>query len=191
MIKREDKGFMRIQGEKIYIRFFEESDAEAYTKLQLRNREFFKKYVTTRSEEFYTLEYQRQFIKNTITGREKDERYVFGIFETHTNEVMGNVALTEVLRGPLQSCYIGYSLDLGCNGRGYMSEAVKLAVAYGFDKLQLHRIEAGVMPHNLGSIRVLEKAGFVKEGIARKNVNINGNWEDHQVLAIIEEDYNE
>ncbi|MDF9767149.1 RimJ/RimL family protein N-acetyltransferase [Bacillus velezensis] len=46
-------------------------------------------------------------------------------------------------------------------------------------------IEAGVMPHNKASIRVLEKAGFHKEGIARKNVKINGKWEDHQVLAII------
>ncbi len=42
-----------------------------------------------------------------------------------------------------------------------------------------------VMPRNLGSIRVLEKAGFHREGIARSNVLINGKWEDHQVLAII------
>lgn len=41
------------------------------------------------------------------------------------------------------------------------------------------------MPHNIASIRVLEKAGFHKEGIALKNVKINGKWEDHQVLAII------
>ncbi len=41
------------------------------------------------------------------------------------------------------------------------------------------------MPHNIPSIRVLEKGGFHKEGIAKKNVKINGNWEDHQVLAII------
>jgi ribosomal-protein-alanine N-acetyltransferase len=38
------------------------------------------------------------------------------------------------------------------------------------------------------SIRVLEKAGFEKEGIARKNVKINDKWEDHQVLAIINEE---
>jgi len=43
------------------------------------------------------------------------------------------------------------------------------------------------MPHNIGSVLVLEKAGFQKEGIARKNVKINGKWEDHQVLAIISE----
>jgi ribosomal-protein-alanine N-acetyltransferase len=41
------------------------------------------------------------------------------------------------------------------------------------------------MPHNIGSIRVLEKAGFEKEGLARKNVKINGKWEDHVQLAIV------
>ncbi|MEG0771981.1 GNAT family protein [Clostridium sp.] len=180
---------MRIQGDKIYIRFLEEKDAEAYTNLQVKNKEFFRKYVTTRSDEFYTLEFQKQLIKNNIIASEKDEKYVFGIFEKDTDELVGNVALTEVFRGPLQSCYIGYYLDLECNGKGYMSEAVKLVVAFGFDELHLHRIEAGVMPHNTGSIRVLEKAGFQKEGIARKNVNINGKWENHQVLAIIEDDW--
>jgi [ribosomal protein S5]-alanine N-acetyltransferase len=180
---------MRIQGDKIYIRFLEEKDVEAYTNLQVKNKEFFRKYVTTRTDEFYTLEFQKQLIKNNIHAREKDEKYVFGIFEMDTDKLVGNVALTEIFRGPLQSCYIGYYLDLECNGKGYMSEAVKLSVAFGFDELHLHRIEAGVMPHNTGSIRVLEKAGFQKEGIARRNVNINGKWEDHQVLAIIEDDY--
>lgn len=69
-----------------------------------------------------------------------------------------------------------------------MTEAVKLIVDFAFHELKLHRIEAGVMPRNLGSMRVLEKAGFHKEGIARKNVKINGVWEDHQVLAILNPD---
>jgi ribosomal-protein-alanine N-acetyltransferase len=70
-----------------------------------------------------------------------------------------------------------------------MTEAVRLVVRFAFEQLKLHRLEAGVMPHNLGSIRVLEKAGFHKEGIAKKNVKINGRWEDHQILAIINEDH--
>jgi ribosomal-protein-alanine N-acetyltransferase len=66
-----------------------------------------------------------------------------------------------------------------------MTEAVRLVVSYAFNELKLHRLEAGVMPHNIGSIKVLEKSGFHKEGIAKKNVKINGRWEDHQVLAIV------
>ena len=66
-----------------------------------------------------------------------------------------------------------------------MTEAINFAVDYAFKELKLHRIEAGVMPHNKGSIKVLEKAGFHKEGIAKENVRINGRWEDHQTLAIV------
>jgi len=123
--------------------------------------------------------------KDTIAA---DKQYPFGIFLKETDELIGDVTLMEVLRGPLQSCFIGYMLDRDYNGKGIMTEAVGLAVDYAFGTLKLHRIEAGVMPHNLGSMRVLEKAGFHKEGIARKNVKINGKWEDHQVLAIVNEE---
>lgn len=176
---------MKYEGEKIYIRFLEESDAEALYELQVRNKSFFEKFLTTRKSDFYTLESQQELIKESILKREKDEKYVFGIFEKATNELIGNVSLSEVLRGPLQSCFIGYYLNFLHNGKGYMTEAVRLAVKFAFNEIHLHRIEAGVMPHNLPSMKVLEKSGFHKEGIAQKNVLINSKWEDHQVLAIL------
>lgn len=178
---------MQIKGEKIYLRPLEVSDAQEMLELQLANKEFFAKYSSTRTDEFYTRDYQRETIEKNKVQMEKDEKYSFGIFLNETDKLIGSIALSEVLRGSLQSCFIGYSLDKPNNGSGYMTEAVRLLVAFGFKELGLHRIEAGVMPHNLGSIRVLEKAGFHKEGIARKNVEINGKWEDHQVLAIINE----
>ncbi|MBL3644630.1 GNAT family N-acetyltransferase [Bacillus sp. RHFB] len=73
----------------------------------------------------------------------------------------------------LQSALIGYYLDQKNNGNGYTTEAVNLVIDYAFRTLSLHRIEAGVMPNNIGSIRVLEKAGFHKEGIAKQNIKIN------------------
>ncbi len=178
---------MQLKGEKIYLRPLEVSDAQEMLELQLSNKEFFEKYSSTRNEKFYTLDYQREAIEKNKIQMEKDEKYSFGIFLNDTDKLIGSIALAEVLRGPLQSCFIGYTLDKPHNGKGYMTEAVRLLVDFGFKELALHRIEAGVMPHNLGSIRVLEKAGFHKEGIARKNVEINGKWEDHQVLAIINE----
>lgn len=178
---------MKIDGNAIYLRSLEASDAEVMLELQLRNKEFFRKYSGTRTDDFYTLDYQLESIAKNLSKREKDEKYSFGIFLKETNGLIGGISLSEILRGPLQSCFIGYDLDKPHNGKGYMTEAVRLLVDFGFKELKLHRIEAGVMPHNLGSIRVLEKAGFQKEGIARKNVEINGKWEDHQVLAIINE----
>lgn len=176
---------MKFVGKNIYIRQFEVSDAAALLGLQIRNKEFFQTYTPMRIEGFYTIEGQTKVIEANITQSESDSRYSFGIFLIETDELIGNVALTEILRGPLQSCYIGYYMDQQQNGKGYMTEAVILAVDFAFKELELHRIEAGVMPRNIKSMKVLEKAGFHKEGIAIRNVKINGKWEDHQVLAIV------
>lgn len=114
-----------------------------------------------------------------------EEQYTFGIFLVDTDELIGIIELTEVVRGSLQSCWLGYCLDHSHNGHGYTTEAVRPVVDHAFEILKLHRIEAGVMPHNIGSIRVLEKAGFHKEGLSKKNVKINGRWEDHLHFAIL------
>ena len=176
---------MILTGSKVFLRFLEEKDAEALYDLHLRNKEFFQVYSPTRNSDFYTLESKCKFIEDCIRQRESDERYSFGIFTNDTDELIGSINLNEVLRGPSQSCLIGYSMDKLHNGKGYTTEAVHLAVQFAFDNLRLHRIEAGVMQRNIGSMRVLEKVGFNKEGIAQKNVRINGKWEDHQMLAII------
>lgn len=171
----------------IFIKTIETTDAEAFLQLELRNKEFFQTYTPLRDSNFFTIEGQLNRIKSIMKNRELEVEYSFGIYLIGTGELIGKVTLSEVVRGPIQSCFIGYYLDKDHNGNGYMTEAVRLAVHYAFHELNLHRIEAGVMPHNLGSMKVLEKAGFHKEGIAKKNVKINGKWEDHQILAIVNE----
>ncbi|MEB8723247.1 GNAT family protein, partial [Bacillus cereus] len=81
--------------------------------------------------------------------------------------------------------YTGFTLDKEHNAKGYATEALQLVVDFAFRELKLHRIEAGAMLDNIASIRVLEKVGFKKEGIAKENIRINGKWTDHQILAII------
>ncbi len=76
-------------------------------------------------------------------------------------------------------------MDKEHNAKGYTTEALQLVVDFAFRELKLHRIEAGAMLDNLASIRVLEKVGFKKEGIAKENIRINGKWTDHQIVAII------
>ncbi|GAB1533237.1 MULTISPECIES: GNAT family N-acetyltransferase [Brevibacillus] len=175
-------------GENIYVRLVQESDAQSLLALELRNRDFFQNFTGTREEAFYTLEGQIDRIKSAMALKEEDRGYAFVIAKKGQDEIIGEVILSEVVRVNLQSCWIGYFLDKEHNGKGYMTEAVKLVVDYAFDTLGLHRLEAGVMPHNIGSIKVLLKAGFHKEGIAKKNVKINGRWEDHQTLAIVKEE---
>jgi len=169
----------------IYIRFFEMKDAEALLDLHLRNRELFQKYSPTFPEDFYTLNSKNNDIMNSIKERTEDKKYSFGIFLKEDGILVGDVTLFHIFRGPLQKCLIGYSLDKQYNGRGFATEAVSLVVEYALNELKLHRVEAGVMLTNIGSMRVLEKAGFYREGIEQKGVKINGNWEDHQIFAIV------
>lgn len=171
--------------QQIYIRFPEETDASELADLYKRNREFFERFSPGCPDEFYTKEHQLQAIVKSQVDRKEDRRYSFVICHKEDERIIGNVDLNFVMRGVLQSCMVGYSLDQAYNGKGYMTEAVKQVVRYAFEKLKFHRIVGEASPRNPGSIRVLENAGFHKEGIARSNVKINGVWEDHQVLALI------
>ncbi|WP_025784406.1 GNAT family N-acetyltransferase [Sporosarcina sp. D27] len=169
----------------VYIRPLILSDAVELLSLEKRNRAFFENYSITHPENYWTLETQKELIEKWEQNTKKELEYRFGIFKISEDTLIGTIGLFQVFRGPRESALLGYSLDQKHNGKGYTTEATKLVVDYAFEILNLHRIEAGVMPDNLGSIRVLEKAGFHKEGIALKNVKINGSWEDHQMLAIL------
>lgn len=167
----------------IEVRLVKEQDAADLLSLELRNKEFFPLYTGKREERFYTLDGQKERIDRAIASAADDTGYYFVILMDEN--IIGIVMLSEVVRWNLQSCWIGYFLDKEQNGKGYMTEAVRQVVSIAFDELEFHRLEAGVMPHNIGSIKVLLKAGFHKEGIAKQNVKINGKWQDHQTLAII------
>ncbi|TVY04323.1 GNAT family N-acetyltransferase [Cohnella terricola] len=174
-----------IKDNNIYIRPLNIEDSLEILRLETENREFFEMFSMTRSNDFYTMENQIKRITKNQESMLKDQEYNFGIFTNNIDKLIGTINLFQVIRGSLQNAFIGYFLDKSSNGKGYATESVKLVVDYAFNELMLHRIEAGVMLHNIASMRVLEKAGFHKEGIAQKNVKINGIWEDHQVLAII------
>lgn len=169
----------------IYINPLSPSDADELLQLQKNNQSFFEKYSMARPATYYSLETQKELIESWEHNAKKDVEYNFGIYKINGLLLIGTITLFQVMRGSLQSAFIGYFLDQQQNGKGYTTEAVEMIVNYAFETLHLHRIEAGVMPHNIGSMRVLEKAGFHKEGLAKKNVKINGVWEDHQVFAII------
>jgi ribosomal-protein-alanine N-acetyltransferase len=84
---------------------------------------------------------------------------------------------------------MGYFIDQQYNGKGYATQSVHLAIQFAFGKIDLHRIQAGVLPRNIGSIRVLEKNKFRYEGLAKRYLKINGQWEDHNLYAITREDW--
>jgi ribosomal-protein-alanine N-acetyltransferase len=73
--------------------------------------------------------------------------------------------------------------------QGFMSEAVTLVIAYGFNHLNLHRIEVKVSPLNIPSIRIIEKNGFIKEGFLREDYFINDKYENSEIYSLLKSEY--
>ncbi len=86
---------------------------------------------------------------------------------------------------------IGYTLIPSERNKGYCTEAVKIIVDYLFLSKDIVRIQAGTNPRNVASQRVLEKAGFKKEGLVRKSVFVRGKWEDGLLYSILREEWKE
>jgi [ribosomal protein S5]-alanine N-acetyltransferase len=88
-----------------------------------------------------------------------------------------------------RSAEVWYKLRPDSWRKGYATEALKEVLEFGFRRLDLHRIEAGCAVQNFASIRVLEKAGMVREGSCRKILPVRGQWVDNFIYSILEEEY--
>ncbi|AIG25824.1 GNAT family N-acetyltransferase [Brevibacillus laterosporus] len=181
---------LRIKGRLIFLQLLTPAHAEFFLTYLLANQPFHAPYVPLRDESYFTLE---NAINQTTqwTEVEQDQRYSFGIFEQASERLVGKITLSQVFRGPFQNAFIGYDLDHSCQSQGYMTEALHLMMSFSFNRLLLHRLQANIMPHNRASQRVLEKAGFAKEGFGANYLKINGKWEDHLFYALTKERFDE
>lgn len=85
---------------------------------------------------------------------------------------------------------IGYGLDRAHWGSGYMQEALQALLAYAFEVLDLHRIEADVDPRNIASIRTVERLGFQREGYLRERWQVNGEIQDSFFYGLLRPEWN-
>ena len=169
----------------IELRPLQPGDAGALHEFRVRNRSFLGPWEPVREESYYTLRAAAATIDSQRLERESDRGYAFGVF---ARSLVGFVNLNAIVRGAFQNAYLGYGIGEEWNGRGYATEAVREATRIAFAELGLHRVQAAVIPRNQGSIRVLEKAGFRREGLAERYLRINGVWEDHILFARTSED---
>jgi ribosomal-protein-alanine N-acetyltransferase len=109
--------------------------------------------------------------------------------ERESHRVVGIVNLNEIVRGVFQSAYMGYYGMAGMNGRGLMSEAVRLVITQAFGQFGLHRLEANIQPNNKPSIALVKRLGFRQEGYSPRYLKIGGEWRDHERWAILAEDW--
>jgi len=99
--------------------------------------------------------------------------------------VLGTINYTNIVRGAFHACHLGYQVGRAQEGRGLMSEALRATNAFMFDAMRLHRIMANYRPENERSGRLLARLGFVREGLARDYLFIDGAWRDHVLTALV------
>lgn len=162
---------------------------EQALKYYIRNRQFLAPFEPKRPEIFYTPDFQRTLLEHEAEEFKKKTAFHFYIWLD--KKIIGTIALTNIVRGPFCSAFLGAKLDLEYLNRGYMTQATEEIVKFAFEKENLHRIEANVMPRNLASLRVLEKNGFINEGISHNYLRINGVWEDHIHMVKLNEEWTE
>ncbi|MCL2747032.1 MAG: GNAT family N-acetyltransferase [Oscillospiraceae bacterium] len=152
----------------------------------VRNREFLRPFEPIREKSFFTVQGQRRLLRQEERDMAVGSGYRFWMIpKAPPAAVIGSVALVNVVRGSFQGAAVSYRADKDHVNSGYVTEALARLVAFAFRTLGLHRLEANIMPRNKPSLRVVEKLGFSREGLARAYLNINGVWEDHVQMAII------
>ena len=135
------------------------------------------------------IEETREKIKPFIDAKEIDpqSKYTWNIKINETKDFIGLAGISLSL-DRFKIGEIFYKLSPEYWGNGFATEVALKLIEIGFDKFELHRIQAGCAVKNLKSVRVLEKIGMTKEGIYRKILPIRGEWIDSYIYSIIEDE---
>lgn len=159
-------------------RLLRPGDEHELAELYRANRDFLRPFEPARPESFFTPAAQRRRI-----DRIGDDVWRWAI--ESEGRIVGMIALADVIRDPLQLGNVGYFVAREHNGRGLATQAVAEVVQFAFGEAGLHRLEAGTLPDNTASQRVLEKNGFVRFGFAHKLLQIDGQWRDHVLFELV------
>ncbi|MCC6872689.1 MAG: GNAT family N-acetyltransferase [Sandaracinaceae bacterium] len=181
---RESAVTARLQTPRLVVRLAAEAEAAAVVDYFARNRAHLGPWEPRHPDEFYSQDYWHDRLALYKLEALEGRGWRAMVYERDRPErVIGTVSITNVVRGALQGANLGYGLDGELQGRGYMREALEAVVAFAFDTLGLHRLEANYRPENARSGLLLKRLGFVPQGFARDYLLIDGAWRDHVLTA--------
>ena len=152
-----------------------------------RNRQHFARWDPPAPADFYSVAFWERSIARSLDDFAADRAVRLDLFDRADptgRVVIGRMGFSQIVRGPFQSCILGYQIDAAYEGRGLMQEALEAAIAYMFDVKALHRIQANHLPENARSAALLARLGFVREGLAKDYLFIANAWRDHVLNAL-------
>jgi RimJ/RimL family protein N-acetyltransferase len=124
--------------------------------------------------------------KNTKEFNIQDKWFQFGVYLN--SKMIGDIGIHFIGPENMQ-CEIGYTISHQYQRNGYGKESVNGVVNYLFKEMNKHRIVASLNPKNKASIELLKSLGFRREGLFRKSILSNGNWEDDLIYALLREEW--
>ena len=179
-----------LHARRLVLRTLTEHDYEGWLEVRRRCGQWLTRWEPRSADGPHLAEDRRSFISRcNIRERERQLGigYGFGLFDG--GRFAGEITISGIQRGPMQSAFVGYWIDQELAGQGYIPEAVVAVLQYSFDYLDLHRIEINIIPRNDASRRVVDKLGIRCEGVAERYLEIDGVWEDHARYAITREEW--
>jgi [ribosomal protein S5]-alanine N-acetyltransferase len=111
------------------------------------------------------------------------------ICRSEDHDIVGVFNFSYIVRGALQSGFLGYYAPAEHAGCGYMRDGMQLVLRFAFRMLKLHRIEANIQPDNTRSRTLARGAGFRLEGLSPRYIKLAGRWRDHERWALLAEEW--
>jgi ribosomal-protein-alanine N-acetyltransferase len=177
-----------VRGRQVYLRQPAMGDYSAWAELRALSRQHLTVWEPLWTRDELSRSAFRRRLRQYQREMREDQGYAFLVFREGDATLVGGLTISNVRRGVAQSASVGYWMGLPHVRCGYMTDALRAVVPFAFGTLGLHRLEAACLPHNAPSARVLEKAGFRREGTARRYLKINDVWQDHDLYALLHDD---
>jgi ribosomal-protein-alanine N-acetyltransferase len=177
-----------LHGDGVMLRYPQMSDYAAWAHVRGDSREFLAPWEPTWASDELTRAAFRRRIRRYLSEIRNDLAYPFFIFRAPDGVLMGGCTLSNVRRGVAQSASIGYWIGAPFARQGHMHTALTAVLPFVFKTLGLHRLEAACIPENDPSRSLLLKIGFREEGRAKRYLQINGEWRDHVLYALLEDE---
>jgi [ribosomal protein S5]-alanine N-acetyltransferase len=162
-------------------------DVPALAELLRVSRAFLAPWEPVRGDDYFTTEGQLVVISDALARHEHGSALPHVILDD-TGQVVGRITLSGIVRGPFQSCSVGYWVGVTATGRGLATAAVRDILMVAFEELRLHRVQAETVLHNVRSQRILRRNGFRRIGMAPAYLNIAGRWQDHILYQVTRPD---
>jgi ribosomal-protein-alanine N-acetyltransferase len=178
-----------LHGQGVLLRPPRPSDYAEWAELRGGSRDYLQPWEPAWAEDDLTRTAFRRRLGVYAREMELGTAWPLFIFDSDEEILLGAITLSNIRRGVAETGTLGYWIGQPHAGQGAATAAARAMLAFAFGGLKLHRVEAACVPFNQASRRVLEKAGFRHEGLAKAYLKINGLWSDHLLFGVIQDEF--